>query len=118
MLGVEEDTWYAEADAMSKSQARVVVPNPKWGRVEKVEKQTDETMESIMDEKEVLERIKKEPETCRQVSLTKPINGRKRKEDVWIEKIQWLISYSETNVIAQKKLLSTTNLGLVWRRCN
>ena len=97
MLGVEEAAWHSEAAAMSKSQARVVVPKPKWARVEEVEKQTDETIESIMDKKEELERVKKEPETCGEVSSTKPIRSRKRKKDVWRERLQWLISYSETN---------------------
>ena len=54
MLVVEEAAWHSEFSAMSKSQARVVVPNPKWARVEEVEKQTDETIESIMDKKEEL----------------------------------------------------------------
>ena len=58
-----EDAWCAEAPAVSKSQASVAVP-PRRARVEEVEKQTAETMESIMHKKEEIERVKKEPETC------------------------------------------------------
>ena len=97
---------------MSKSQARVVVPNPKWARVEEVEKQTDETMESIMDEKEELERIKRSQRHVDKFSLTKPKRSRKRKKDVWIEKIQWL--RTEPCELSQATKLQTTSGA--WKR--
>ena len=76
-----EDAWCTEAAAMSKSQTSVAVP-PKRARVEEVEKQTAETMESTMHKKEEIERVTEEPETCGEDSLTERIRSRKRKKDV------------------------------------
>ena len=86
-----EDAWCAEAAAMSKSQAGVAVP-PKRARVVEIEKQTAETMESIMHKKEEIERVKNEPEICRKDSLTEPIRSGKRKQNVWRESLQRLFS--------------------------